>query len=187
MTTLLSEKIRAFIAVRPGSKAQGELARVQRELRKSLSVSNLRVKWSNPETFHVTLLFLGDIPAVDVPPVFQTLEKTAAEFPQFGISLGPPGIFKKSGAFWVGICPSPELVECQKALAEALEREPGRFHAHFTLGRIKTGRANQAFLRILEQTAVESIPFKIGSVELVQSELMSDGARHTVLGTAEFA
>jgi len=177
-----TDTLRAFIAARPNEAAQAELVRVQRELKKQLSRSGLRIKWTALETFHITLLFLGDIPASQIGEVFQTLEKTMQEVPIIGTALTGAGLFKKSGALWVGINSSPELIELQKSIATALDFEPGRFHAHFTLGRIKTGRPDSSFSQTLEKIEMSSVSFTIRELELVKSELLAGGARHTVLG-----
>lgn len=99
------DRIRAFIAARPNSAAQAELVRVQSELKKRLAPSGLRIQWTDPDTFHGTILFLGDIPTSATPRIFQALEKTE----------------------------------------------------------------------------VRPVPFDICALELVQSELLPSGARHTVL------
>lgn len=194
MTTSSAETVRAFIAVRPNKAAHAELVRVQRELKKNLAESGLRIKWTDPDTFHITLIFFGDIPANDVERTFQCLEKSAQKFPKVGTSINSLGLFKKSGAIWVGIDASPKLLELQQELAESLGREPGRFHAHFTLGRIKRGRPDQKTMcrhavafQCLENMKVNAVPFEVSSIELVQSELLPDGARHTVLGVAPLA
>jgi 2'-5' RNA ligase len=186
MTGSSTESIRAFIAVRPNDAARAGLVRAQGKLKKALAGSGLRIAWTDPETLHITLLFLGDIPAADADRVFQCLEKTAAGFPAIGTSLSGIGLFKKSGALWVGIEASPGLLDLQKALAASLGCGPGLFHAHFTLGRIKAGRADPGFFQCLEKLNVEPVPFAIASAQLVRSELLPDGARHTVLGTAPF-
>ena len=187
MTTSPNRTIRAFIAVRPGEAVRAELIRVQRELKKALAHSGLRIKWIDPDTFHITLLFLGNIPADRIDGTLQCLEKTAQSFPGFGTVLNEPGVFKKSGAVWVGLDVPPALFELQKALASGLEMEPAHFHAHFTLGRIKTGRPDKTFFQALEKIDVEPVPFEIDSIELVQSELRTEGARHTVRGIAPLA
>ena len=156
---------------------------VQKELKKRLLTSGLRIKWTDSETFHITLLFLGDVAPENINGMFQEVEKTVRKIPKFGTVLNGLGLFRKSGALWVGIDVSPELSGLQKALVIALDMEPGRFYAHFTLGRIKTGRADSGFFQILEKTVIEPVFFEIGALELVKSELLSDGARHTLLGT----
>ncbi len=187
MTGSSTESIRAFIAVRPDAAAQAGLVRAQRELKKSLAGSGLRIKWTDPETLHITLLFLGDIPAADADRIFQTLEKTAAKFPVIGTSLSGIGLFRKSGALWAGIEAPPELLAFQEELAAALGQPPGRFHAHFTLGRIKAGRPDETFFQTLEKTGVEPVAFELASAQLIRSELLPAGPRYTLLGTAAFA
>jgi len=184
MTGSSTKPIRAFIAVRPGDAVQAELVRVRRELKKKLSSSGLRIKWTDPETFHITLLFLGDIPEQGIAETLEKIRNPTQSVPSIGTLLNGLGLFKKSGALWVGIDAPPELLELQEALAVALDMEPGRFHAHFTLGRIKAGRAGHKVFHTLEKIEVEPVSFEIKAVELVQSELLSEGARHTVLGSA---
>lgn len=178
--------IRAFVAVRPDAAAVAELVRVQRGLKKALADCGLRIKWTEPQTFHSTLLFLGDIPVDGAASVFQTLERTASGHRCFSGCLREIGVFKKSGALWCGF-EVPGLMDFQQVLAAALKVEPGRFCPHMTLGRIKRGRPNSAFLQTLEDAAVDPVAFDIDAVELVRSELLPDGPRHTVLGKAMFA
>ena len=56
-----TELIRAFVALRPDAVALAELVRVQRELKKRLADSRLRIKWTDPENFHITLSLLSKI------------------------------------------------------------------------------------------------------------------------------
>jgi len=119
--------------------------------------------------------------------VFQCLEKYAQKVPTIGSHLDGVGLFKKSGEVWVGLSVPPELLELQKELAVTLEMDPGHFHAHFTRGRIKGGRPEENFFQCLEQTDVKLVPFKIGSIALVQSELLPEGVRHTVLAHVRLA
>ena len=95
MTTSATKSIRAFIAVRPNDAVRDELIRVQRELKKALEISRLRIKWTAPETFHVTLLFLGDIPQKSVVGVSKTLEKSRRRFRESSARWGSWGVLKK--------------------------------------------------------------------------------------------
>jgi len=184
MTTSPTKPIRAFIAVRPNAAAQAELVRVQHELKKVLTNFGLRIKWTDPETFHITLLFIGDTSLDSITNILESMKVVGRVTSPGVCELLKLGFFEKSGAIWVGIDAPPELLELQKELAVALEMEPGRFHAHFTLGRVKSGRANQKFFQTLEKAAFEPVSFGIDSIELVQSELLPEGACHTVLGSA---
>ena len=131
MTTSSTKTIRAFIAVRSNETAQTELVRVQRELKKELAHSEFRIKWTDPETFHITLLFLGDIPSDSVDHVFQALEKTVQNFSNIRTFLNASGFFKKSGAIWIGLDVSPEI------LAHFTRPEPGDKFKSFMATKIR--------------------------------------------------
>lgn len=183
MTTSSTDLIRAFIAARPDAAAQAELIRVQRELKRTLDSFNLRVRWTDPAAFHITLLFLGDTQYGQIPAILDKMNSVGRVTPSGDCRLSELGLFRKSGALWVGIDAPPGLLQLQKELACALGFEPGRFHAHFTLGRIKRGSPDQPFFQCLETTVVEPVSFEIRELELVQSELLPEGPKHTVLGT----
>jgi len=182
VSTSSTEMVRLFIAVRPGKVVVEELTRVQQLLKKSFSNSGLRIKWSEPETFHITLLFLGNVPAENLAEINRALEEGLRGVSGFKTHLNGAGLFRKSGAFWVGIESSPELMELQKCVANTLKKDEKRFHAHFTLGRMKTGQSDAECMERLESVDVTSVEFDIRSVELVKSELLPDGAYHTVVG-----
>lgn len=183
MTTSSAETLRAFIAARPDAAAQAELIRVQRDLKRTLDSFNLRVRWTDPETFHITLLFLGDTPYGQIPAILDKMNSVGWVTPPGDCRLSELGLFRKSGTLWVGIDAPPGLLQLQKELACALGFEPGRFHAHFTLGRIKRGLPDQKFFQTLETTVVEPVSFEIRALEFVKSDLLPDGPKHTVLGT----
>lgn len=188
MTTSPTETIRAFIAVRPNQPVYTELIRVQRELETAFTSSGLRIKWTDPETFHITLLFLGDIPANHVPFILQAMDFVQGRVTPPGVcALYGLGLFKRPGALRVGISAPPELLELQQRVCAALDMQPGRFHAHFTLGRIKAGQPDQTFFQTLENTKIQPVPFAICELELVKSELFADGALHSVLGSAHLS
>jgi 2'-5' RNA ligase len=188
MTALSEEKIRAFIAVDPGDAVRGELCRIQRELKQSLENMDLAVKWTVPESFHLTLVFLGSIQSVDADRVFQTLEKTAQKFSQFENSLGGLGFFKSSGTVWVGLAVSQTLFELQAELAAAFEMSPKSFHPHITLGRIKSkNRIGPRFFQTLENINTVPICFDIQSLRMMKSDLLPEGARHIQLSCVPLA
>ena len=88
---------------------------------------------------------------------------------------------------WAGLAVPPELFDLQNALAAALNMEPGRFQAHFTLGRIKAGRTENSFYQTLEAMDVEPVLFEIDSVYLMQSERLPAGMHYTPLGVVPLA
>jgi 2'-5' RNA ligase len=187
MTALPDKPIRAFTAIRPDQKAQLELIRVQNHLKQKLTDSKLRIRWVDPETFHITLQFFGQIEPEALEDALKQLSEAMASVPSAGCRLKPVGLFKRSGAIWVGLELPDALEEQVCRLEEQRTGEVARFHAHFTLGRVKYGRAGRDVFDILEQAEVQPIEFAVDEVELVQSELATGGARHAVLCTIPLA
>lgn len=187
MTASSEKPIRAFIAANPGEAVRAELLRLQGRLTRELAGTPFKISWLKPETMHLTFFFLGDIPAARPGVIFQCLEKTAQNFPGFGMSLAAAGCFGRLHAprvLWAGLNAPPELFKLQEQLAGALDIQENKpFHPHLTLGRVKSGRGLEV-LQALRKLPVEPVPFEITSLELVQSELTPDGVRHTVLGSA---
>lgn len=93
-----------------------------------------------PETFHLTLVFLGDCP----DPALQAAHDgfDALREASFSIQLQGLGLFGKDRPHtaWAGLAPSPPLLHLQ-AKVETIARRAGcpidarRFTPHVTLGR----------------------------------------------------
>jgi 2'-5' RNA ligase len=187
MITSSEKPIRAFIAANPGEAVRAELLRLQGRLTRELAGTLFKISWLKPEAMHLTFFFLGDIPAARLDVIFRGLEKTARNFPGFGMSLAAAGCFGHPRAprvLWAGLNAPPELFKLQEHLAGALAIQENKpFHPHLTLGRVRSGRGLEV-LQALRKLPVEPVPFEVASLELMQSELVPDGVRHTVLGSA---
>ncbi len=194
MTTSPNKTIRVFIAVNPGNTVRDELCRLQKQLARKLGGTPFKIRWVAPEAMHLTLFFLGDQPVERTEAISQTLEKTAQIFPNLGMTLSTAGCFGKHSAprvLWVGLNAPLEFFDLQAKLAPRLadlgiELDDRPFHPHLTLGRVKAGQGMELF-QTLEKEEVNPIPFKVSSIELIQSERTPQGARYTVLGSAPVA
>ena len=102
------------------------------------------VRWVGPETFHVTLQFLGETKRLD--EIRQALQEVKS--PPLQISFRSAGFFPNSKAprvFWIGIEGDQRLQDLVIAIWEALlslgfKREPGPYTPHLTLARSGSGR-----------------------------------------------
>jgi 2'-5' RNA ligase len=101
------------------------------------------VRWVAPETFHITLQFLGETKRIDdVPRALQTVRGTPIE-----LSFRNAGFFpspKSPRVFWVGIEADQNLRELVNSIGQALqplgfERDAGPFKPHLTLARTGSG------------------------------------------------
>lgn len=99
-------------------------------------------KWIPPDNYHLTLRFIGEMPAHRAEEVDFALASLRAR--GFSLSLAGLGTFSKSGrptAIWVGVERNPQLDHLQNKIETALqriglERERRRFAPHVSLARL---------------------------------------------------
>jgi len=159
------------------------------------------VRWTNSESLHVTLKFIGERP--DPEEVKQALAKI--EWPVFEVIFRNYGFFptaKSARVFWVGIESGPTLANLAKSIDDQLiplgiEKEAHAFSPHLTLARSGSGRPshdkkdrfNRNFRRLQEKLGALSAP-EFGTMSareffLYQSQLSPRGSRYTKI--ANFA
>jgi RNA 2',3'-cyclic 3'-phosphodiesterase len=140
--------MRLFLAIPLAESVAAELARFVARLRPA--APNLR--WSTPESWHITLQFLGST----TPAQYDCLLARLAELHSqpIAIQLAAPGLFDRAQILFAGVHPSPNLVALQQRVLAAttpcgFEPESRPYHPHITLARAK-GRAGGRELRALE-------------------------------------
>ena len=170
-----------------------EIARAQSQLRRHAPPGAIR--WTRPEQFHVTLKFLGDVPAAQVAALKESVSKVCTGFPALPLAAHGIGFFpgaQKPRVIWAGANDdSGQLAELFRQLDEALRpfapaEKPQRFTGHITLGRFKPGH-HCSISKLLERAAVlrdrHFGDWRAGAVEIVRSELTSTGALHMPLAS----
>ncbi len=155
------------------------------------------VRWVGPETFHVTLQFLGETKKLE--QIQQALRQVKGS--QINLTFRNTGFFpnpKSPRVFWVGIEFDQSLQELVKSIAEALrplgfERDKGPFQPHLTLARSGSGRPrpvpDERSASGLQQVraTVETMPsLEFGTMTarefyLYESKLSPAGAQYTKL------
>lgn len=186
--------IRAFIAVPIGDRARAALADAAAHIRQEIPAG---IQWANPAGIHLTLKFLGNIPPAAVAPLLESLTPAAAAQPPFTLKLSTLGTFPRRRhprVLWAGVGGDTDaLSNLQKSIETALTAlsyppESRPFQPHLTLGRPRRGLADTQLSRIAAAISNIAPPpseiWQVSSVELIQSELHSTGARYTVLGAA---
>lgn len=186
-------QIRSFIAIELDQALLDGLINVQDELRANEWADDVR--WVRPEGIHLTLQFLGDVPAGRIQAISDGMTKAVAGIPPFTITAEGLGVFpnwRRPRVIWVGVggetTPLHRLQEqIEKAMAElGFEPEGRPFHPHFTLGRVNP-RAGAGHRRRLGEALQGYSVQKIGQmlvdrVSLMCSQLNPKGAIYTQLG-----
>ena len=153
------------------------------------------VRWARREQFHLTLRFLGDVEAARVDALGEALRNACRDFGTLQLRAQGVGFFPNERyprVVWGGVRDQaeqlPRLQQVVEAATEAFttEKKEERFTGHLTLARIKGIRREEA--AALAQVAAGMADRLFGQwtgyrVELMRSELMPQGARHTCLGS----
>jgi 2'-5' RNA ligase len=179
------DRIRLFLGVEISMAALRELTTAAEALRRKARNSGLRVRWVAPETYHVTLKFLGWTKPEAVAAIADVLGDAIAAVDGFTITGRGLGAFPgadRARVLWAGLDdPAGGLARLAGIVEDSLEpigfaREDRPFHAHVTLGRIREPEDVQALLQgESERLFRES---RITSVTLFESVLKSSGSEY---------
>ena len=185
--------MRLFVALNLPRKERKCIHQAARPLRDQA----LPVRWVDPDNYHLTLKFLGEVRSDHLEQIERILARVAAGSPTFSADLGGFGAFptvRRPRVLWLGVEPTPAL-RCLKqdvewALAGAgFERETRAFHPHLTLGRADYENGAGAFRRLDELMA--NLPYtgsvEVRSVDLMRSQTSKGGAHYSVLSTYPLA
>ena len=192
---LSSERLRLFVAIAIPERVRNEMAAVQREL-KPLALGDVR--WTNAEQLHLTLKFLGNVPASSVEAVKQSLAEACAGVRAFHLRAEGIGFFpneRQPRVVWVGFEGDENAVtvlqtRVERLLAQFVEK-PGteKFLAHATLGRFQKYRRHKTENLLPRARALADHVFgewRVENAGLFRSELSPEGARHSVVAVFPF-
>ncbi len=186
----MGEKVRTFIAIALPEEVRRGLGRVQGELKRS----HPPVRWVSPEKVHITLKFLGEIPAEEVETVCQVAARVAASSAPFELEAARAGVFpnlRRPRVVWVGVQGDlPTLHALQARLERELAQvgfpeEARPFSPHLTLGRVQD-RASPAEARSLGHAVAElEVPplgrWWVEEIVVMRSDLRPEGPLYTPL------
>ncbi|MGD2134844.1 MAG: RNA 2',3'-cyclic phosphodiesterase [Gemmatimonadales bacterium] len=159
-----------------------------------LRTRSFPVRWVASEGLHVTLKFLGEVPAEREPQVIAGLERAVGDTRPFSLVLSGFGAFpslRRPRVLWAG-CESARPLELlqhgvEREMAELgfpLEGRP--FRPHITIGRVRRGARARDLAGLDDAVAPLSFEAEVGvtSLDLMQSMLARAGAtyacRHAV-------
>lgn len=175
--------LRLFVAL---DLPAGEKARVQ------AAVEPLRprfpLKWVRDESWHLTLVFLGDTAAARVPELTATLDRVCAAHPPVSLRLRGAGTFggARPRVLWLGVegalAPAQALqAELQAALQVKAEHDA--WSPHLTLARAKSFRGNPALADAARELSAFAGAFTVPAVTLFETR----GGRYHALHAAPLA
>jgi len=188
----MTQGIRAFVAIQVSDPVRETVRSIQARCRDQ----GMALRPVPPRSVHLTLKFLGDIPAATVASVADILSRCAARTPPMALACRGLGVFpgiKRARVLWLGLTGTtgPLLAlhrHINQGLAELghpVDTRP--FRPHLTLGRAKGRLDPVQVAELIKDTAARpDVPFSADSVILWQSRLTPSGAIHTPLAEAFF-
>ena len=185
--------MRLFVALNLPKKERDRIYRASKVLRER----ELPVYWIEPEHYHLTLKFLGEVTEERLDGVQKALDHVAATTGRLDLAVEGFGAFptiRRPEVIWVGIEPSPAL-RCLKQDVEwalmgcGFDRETRAFHPHLTLGRANAEDGAGAFRGLDEKAANMAYhgQVMIRKLDLMRSHLSRGGApRYTLRHSTPF-
>ena len=178
-----------FIAIPIPEPVRDEIIRVQQELQPLVPRDVAR--WARSDQFHLTLRFLGDVPADGIEDLKKSVAAVCRNARPLFLRAEGVGFFpnpRSPRVIWVGINDREgRLADLQRQIEAAVRPfspEPGEknFTGHVTLGRLKNPRpADTGDLAARAQSLEKRLfgEWTAHEIEIIQSELSSAGARYT--------
>ena len=189
----MSEQFRMFISLPVPDPVKEELRRLQHELRAHLPDD--AVRWTRPEQVHLTLKFLGNVPVEQVEELAGAMRAVCGEFSPIAMRAEKLGFFPSRGVprvLWVSVRDErEELLRLQRAVNSTVTRvlagmEEERFTGHLTIGRARNMRPAHGHKLMQLADGFQGRVFgdwHADVVEVMRSELSSEGSRHSCLAT----
>jgi 2'-5' RNA ligase len=142
------------------------------------------LRWTGPESWHVTLAFLGEVSETVVPELSTRLERAARRHPAQELAISGTGTFpgpSRAQVVWAGLrADLPALGALAASVAAGARRagaptpdEGRRFRPHITLARLRAPGDVRPLLTELGGLATP--PWTATGIELIRSHLPAPG------------
>jgi 2'-5' RNA ligase len=192
-----SESIRTFLAVPLPDAVKSTVGAVQSEFQ----ATGRSLKWVAPELLHITVRFLGSVPATRIQLVEAAAALGAAKVSPFVLTLTGLGAFpneRSPRVIWAGLQDDDGLVALHTLFehvedamaAQGFAREERSFSPHITLGRARDTATSADRRAVGERLAVvrDRIKvagrFEVRELIVMRSDLSRGGPVYTPLAIA---
>jgi len=183
----MTERWRCFVAVPIGAETREALSIALARWRGEPALRELR--WVTPQSWHVTLAFLGDVDPFDVPQIADRVAAAVGGHAGDEIPIGGVGAFpsqRRARVIWYGVRDADRrLGALATTVRAALDvREAGAFRPHVTLARSASAVDVTRWIRTADAPASR---LQIRDVRVMRSHLGHGPARHETLATIPLA
>lgn len=177
-----------FLAVVPAPEVAEE---IEEFLEPRRSVPGLR--WSDPDTWHITLAFWAQVPDARYEPLTELLEQAAGRTQSFPLAVrgggaDPDPLVAK--VLWLGVDDPTDRLHRLAARARTaghrvgVPADPTAFHPHVTVARGRGGHQGRV-VQALDTFAGST--WQVDRVHLVESHLGQARAHHRIVESYDLA
>ncbi len=192
--------VRTFIAIELSPEVLAALGQVQDRLRRG--EGGRAGRWVKAEGIHLTLKFLGEVPAERLEAIYQAVGQACRGHTPFELAVAELGCFpnlRRPRVVWVGVREETgQLAGLQEAVECELNRlgfppEGRKFTPHLTLARVQD-RASPRWHSGASPREIEALGKAVGTaqigelarmrveaVSVMKSDLRPEGAIYTEL------
>ena len=142
-------------------------------------------RWIDPENYHLTLRFIGDVDGATARDVMQILGSVRRA--PFDLVLDRIDQFggKKPRAVFAGTSSNPALIELQAEHERLLQRiglppESRKFAPHVTLARLRDTSAHQVADYLSSRALIRTPPFPVSRFVLFSSKASTGGGPYVI-------
>ncbi len=194
------DAIRAFIAIELPAVILQQLGEIETRLKPQMPPDCIR--WVKPDSIHLTLKFLGQVPSDQIALITSSLKNALTSQHAFGLEVADAGCFPDlhhPRVIWVGVKEDGgghQLQHVQRAVENAISplgypTEARDFSPHLTLGRLARDVHTQDLKKVGDVIGTSQIGslgrWDVTNVALIKSDLRPTGAVYTVLARASLA
>ena len=178
--------MRLFVAI----NLPEEVRAAVREAVRPLEERGLPARWLDPDSYHVTMKFIGEVRPGSGEEHVEVLRRVCSGYRPADLRLEEVGAFpslRRPSVVWVGVDPTPQLRALKHDLEHGyaslgVDRETRAFRPHVTVARAHDDASAGEF-RALEDLARQidvDAAFTARHLDLMRSRLKSRGAVYSV-------
>ena len=143
------------------------------------------LRWSLPESWHITLQFLGNTTQDQLDCILPRLREIRSGL--VPVQLEATGFFDRAGIFFADVRVTPELRSLHQQVSAAtnpcgFQPEDRPYHPHITLAQTK-GKSGSQSMKVLKKgikTQPSFTPFAAQEFALYESFLGREGSRYEI-------
>jgi 2'-5' RNA ligase len=172
---------RIFLAIKLTLEIGDAIAEHVRYLRREWP--NATIGWVSPENQHLTLKFLGEIPAEKLNGIAVAVERAVNRFTSFNIEIAGTGTFPPRGTprvLWIGITENERLSRLHENVEKELAsigfpREKKSFHPHLTLGRVRAPKFVSEITELHRRLGFAPVRLRVDEFSVIESQVDRTG------------